>query len=238
MATKLDYLKDLADHAGSTGGEAAARLDVPEATVLEAYRRCRRQGLIDGNGGRPEKFTLTESGITQLRVMQEQSNSKPALSPNLEKKFSDLEQGLNDSQDDIRGLFRLVDQVLGAKRDSALRDVDTSNEIEDDLHEQVSTLEAKLKKCSLALEFYTVSLRRGPFGGSREMLEARKDALSSQLDSDAQQEITRLIALEAELAEENGKFFGPAADVVRELVAEIGHLREKNGFASMDLGEP
>src|SRR5712692_5889203 len=117
MANKTDYLKDLRDHPGSTGGETAARLDVSEASVLEGFRRARRQGLVSGDGGRPEKFTLSESGLRELRLTEHTPSPNPALLPSPGEKPRDLEARLNDTEKDIRSLFHLVDEVLSAKRE-------------------------------------------------------------------------------------------------------------------------
>jgi hypothetical protein len=234
MATKVEYLTDIREHPQTTGGEAAARLDVPEATILEGYRRARRQGLVEGDGSRPEKFVLTETGLQQLRNLPRESNPTADLPRNVEGNLSALEKKVNETIENVKGLSGLVDQILSAKRGSAARDTDT---LADDLHEQVVTLGDALKKRSQVLEFYAVRLAQAPFNGKAKMLEARKSALASQLDSDAQEEINRLVAVEADLAEENNKFFGPARDVARQLATEIGRLRGKYGFPSIDLGE-
>lgn len=238
MATKLDYLKDVREHLHSTGGEAAARLDVSEATVLEAYRRARRQGLIEGDGGRPEKFVLTDAGVTQLRVLAGEGNPAPSLPANIEGKFSALEEKVNDTIEDVKGLFGLVDRVLSTRRSefSPAQQSDDAAIVEQLLAEK-SEVEEKLGRTSRAVEYYATQIAAVRFLDCREMLKSRADQLSQQLDSEMQESVRRLIELEEGLGKERNRFFGSDKDKVREIQDEIAKVREALGFAVVEYRE-
>lgn len=239
MATKLDYLKDLREHPASTGGEGAARLDVGEPAILEFYRRGRRQTLIAGDGGRPEKFTLTDAGLAQLRVLEAEASPSPtpSLPTKLEEKFSELEETVHDTVEDVKGLFGLVDRILQAKGTSP-----AVNDLADELHgeiadleEQKQKLEEKLTKTSILVEFFGFRLASQlSFYDLPSRFRERARKLGEKLDAETQESVLRLVELEKELGEGRPRLFGPNHDKVLALQAEIGGLREKLGFAALD----
>lgn len=114
MLEKLDYLKDLAGHPGTTGAQAAARLDVAQPAVLQAFRRAVRQALVEGDGGRPEKFTLLQAGKQRLLALErdkaEASGSNPGGNPGQPALTApaDLPQHVADLEADMRVLMRIV----------------------------------------------------------------------------------------------------------------------------------
>lgn len=236
MAAKLDFLKDVQGHPHTTGGESAARLDVPEATVLEAFRRARRQGLIQGDGGRPEKFVLTEAGMQQLRVLSGEENPKPGISASVEAKLSELEERVNDTVEDVKGIFGLVDRVLQAKRPPSPK----QDDLLDELQQENTDLQTQLRKQAVMFEFYALRLASEFSDGLTNAFEERANKLGEELDSETQESVRRLVELENQLDQERRRLFGPNRDNVRNLQGEIAALREKLGFsiqASKDAGE-
>jgi hypothetical protein len=238
MATKLDYLKDLKEHPHSTGGEAAARLDIPEATILEGYRRARRQGLVEGDGGRPEKFILTDAGLEQLRGLLSEGNPTPNVPSNVEGKLTALEKKVNETIENVRGLSGLVERVLRTEsgRPSPVEQPDDS-EIVQDLLDEKRELEDKLAQTARVIEYYAAQIGAADFSSRSDILEARGEKLARQLDAETQQAVRRLVELEEELGEERNRWFGPNDNRVRKLKGEIAELREKLGFAALDLAE-
>jgi DNA-binding Lrp family transcriptional regulator len=229
MAAKLDFLKDLREHPNTSGGETAARLDVSEGAVLEAYRRSRRQGLLEGDGARPEKFKLTDFGIQQLRVLSGEDNPKPAGPANVERKLSELEERMSDTVEDVKGLFGLVDRVLQAKRTSAPE----SNDRVSELLEENTQLREEVAKRSKGFEFYAVRIGLAERDGRQRCLKERGEKLAGEVEPETAKAVERLVSLEEELCNEESRFFGQREEKVRKLQGEIAALRETLGFVAL-----
>lgn len=240
MPAKLDFLKDLREHLHSTGGEAAARVDVPEATVLEAYRRSRRQGLIEGDGGRPEKFALTDAGLQQLRVLIAEPNPTPTPVPKLEERFAELQEQVRDTAENVKGLFSLVDRILAAKREqpatASLSDTEEQLRAEnEELEGEKQRLEKELVHRSRVIEFYATQIYLSDVSGREEMFKARGKEPAGELGSETAETVWSMVGLEEKLDEERNRYFGPDEAKVRKLLGEIVALREKLGFFALEF---
>lgn len=241
MPVKHDYLADLAQHANSTAGETAARLDASESAVLEAFRRLRKQDLIAGDGKRPEKFSLTDAGREQLAVLGIAGNSS-AVSASPETKLSQLETQLSETVADVKGIFGLVNRLVGKKaashsqsdvEEESLEELQAEN---DALMEEKKALETEMDRHVRVLEFYAtqVGLHCADDWGSAKRLEARAEKLGVEVGSETAEDVKSLVRLEEALQGEQGRFFGPRKSKMRELMTEIGQLREKLGLAPLE----
>lgn len=222
MVTKLTILKDLSVQPHSSSGEAAARLDAAEAAVAEAYRRARRQGLVTGDGSRPERFVLTENGAQQVRVLSAEENPNAAPPATPEAKFSEFEERLNDTVEDVKGLFGLVDRVLREKRAPASEGDDRL----DELQQENAELRSKV------IEYYAVRLGQAERDGCTHILQERGKRLAGELEPETAKAVERLLSLEEELCNEEKRFWGPREEVVGKLREEISDVRAKLGFAA------
>jgi DNA-binding Lrp family transcriptional regulator len=230
MPAKLDFLKDMREHPNTTGGETAARLDVSEGAILEVYRRSRRQGLLEGDGARPEKFKLTDFGLQQLRVLSGEDNPRPGAPANVEQKLSELEERMADTVEDVKGLFGLVDRVLQAKRTSAPE----SNDRVSELLEENTQLKEQLSQQAKVFEFYAVRIGLAEHDGRHRLLKKRGKRLTAELEPETAKLVERLVSLEEELCNEESRGWGgPREEKVRKLQDEIAALREKLGFVAL-----
>lgn len=235
---KSDYLRDVLTHPATTCLEAAARLGMSEAAVGAAYRRAQGQGLVRGDAGRPEKFTITDVGKERLRVLDaEAGRSNPqseSSSPSkLQEQLSALQDGFADVVEDVKVLFRFADKHLGLRKESdpAPDDADTVAELLEQVEARdgdIKRLEERLAATSQTLEFYAVELALIDLGNRR--LGRYRDALEPQLDPDLVQRVRRLLEVEEALYGEQRAFWGSDEQKIREFQRELSDLRKQLGF--------
>jgi len=230
MPAKLEFLNDVREHPHTSGGETAARMDVSEGAVLEAYRRARKQGLLSGSGQRPERFVLTENGMQRVRLLSAEENPNAEPPATNEEKVSELEERLNDTAEDVKGLFALVDRVLRARRTSPPESNDRASELSEDNKQ----LREKLGQQVKVFEFYAVRLGQAERDGCKHLLKERGEKLAGELEAETAKAVERLVSLEEELCDEQNRFWGgPREEQVRKLQSEIAALRETLGFVAV-----
>jgi len=238
--TKADYLRDIAMHSATTCLDAAARLGMSEAAVSAALRRAGGQGLVRGDGGRPEKFTITDAGSERLRVLDaEAGRSNPqsdaSSQSKLQEQFSALQDALTDVAEDVKVLFRFADKHLGIRNGQASDDADTVAGLLAEVEARdgdIKRLEEQLHDTRSSLEFYAIELALADL--PVEFLQRHRDALQSDLNGDRVEQVRRLIEVQKQLAGKKLHWFrSHDEDAVAELTTELSGLREKLGFVGM-----
>lgn len=247
MPEKVDYLRDLADHPTSTGAEAAARLDVPQPTVLEAYRRARRQKLVESDDGRPQRFSLTELGRERLLVLErgkaEASESNPdgnsgrsssTVSTNSEQALTLLKESVDDLEADMRVVVRLMANRSQSEADAgregrAEREKDSPRRLTDEIDELISNTDAvaesrpaqeEASQRRLVAELFEARRELGEMGwfDDKAPMKEKIERLKEQLPPGVPQAVERLLELESE-----AEFWGSGDEVE----SEAAWLRER-----------
>lgn len=240
---KVNYLRDLADHPASTGADAAARLDVAQPAVLEAFRRAVRQRLVEGDGGRPQKFTLTEAGRGLLLQLENEKAEASGLNPGENSgqptlpASADSEQRLGDLEAKMGVVFRLManrlqDEGEAGSEGGAGRGKGSPRRVSDQVEDLLGTAEdnpndrsgrEEASRRRLVAELFEARKALGEMGwfNDKGPVKERIERLKEQLPPGVPQAVERLLELESE-----AEFWGPGAEVE----SEAAWLRERLGL--------